>query len=133
MSNNFDKICRRLILMRNKGLVIRVLLLSALALPLLTEARPPQPKEHTRYKLIDLGTLGGPSSGVAGTAQVLNKQGIVAGGGDTADPDPFDSLCFAESINDRGEITGTGVPAGVSWEDTETLGHAFLLVPVHAE
>ncbi len=40
-------------------------------------------------------------------------------------------LVFAESINDRGEIVGAGVPPGVPPDYTAfTLGHAFLLVPV---
>jgi hypothetical protein len=42
-------------------------------------------------------------------------------------------LVFAERINDRGEISGTGVPPGVSVDDVETLGHAFLLIPVGEE
>ena len=42
-------------------------------------------------------------------------------------------LAFAEHINDRGEISGTGVPPGVSVDDIETLGHAFLLIPVGEE
>jgi probable HAF family extracellular repeat protein len=42
-------------------------------------------------------------------------------------------LTFAERINDRGEISGTGVPPGVSVDDVEALGHAFLLIPVGQE
>jgi len=42
-------------------------------------------------------------------------------------------LTFAERINDRGEICGTGVPPGVSVGDVESLGHAFLLIPVGEE
>ena len=36
------------------------LIVGSLALPLITQAGPPPTKEHPRYKLIDLGTLGGP-------------------------------------------------------------------------
>lgn len=97
MNTNLSNTGRRLILTRNQGLIIGVLLVGTLGLPSLTEAGPPQPKEHTRYKLIDLGTLGGPSSGVAEAAQVLNNQGLVSGGADTGNLDPFDPLCFAES------------------------------------
>jgi probable HAF family extracellular repeat protein len=45
---------------------------------------------------------------------------------------PADSglqLVYALSINDRGEIAGIGVPPGVSVDDVQTLGHAFLLIP----
>jgi probable HAF family extracellular repeat protein len=39
------------------------------------------------------------------------------------------SLVYALAINERGQITGLGVPPGVSTTDSETLGHAFLLTP----
>ena len=39
-------------------------------------------------------------------------------------------LTEAFSINDRGEIVGRGVPPGVSFDDVETLGHAFVLIPI---
>ena len=42
-------------------------------------------------------------------------------------------LAYAYWINDRGEISGTGVPPGVSVDDVETRGHAFLLIPVGEE
>jgi len=39
------------------------------------------------------------------------------------------TLVFAETINKRGEIGGTGVPAGCQPADVATCGHAFLLTP----
>jgi len=38
-------------------------------------------------------------------------------------------LVYAEAINERGEITGIGVPTGVSPGDVESLGHAYVLIP----
>jgi probable HAF family extracellular repeat protein len=47
--------------------------------------------EHIRYKLIDIGTFGGPNSGNNGESTVMNNQGAVVGFADTTTPDPF---CF---------------------------------------
>ena len=67
-------------------------LLALLALPTQLPAQA-QGKEHLRYKLIDLGTFGGPSSYLATTNEVtspgainqaLNNQGIVVGWRDTS-------------------------------------------------
>jgi len=68
-----------------------VALLAALAIPLQLVA------QHTRYKLIDLGTLAGPnnfgavSQGVG--LQVLNNRGIVTGSAETSIPDPYTPNC----------------------------------------
>ena len=71
-------------------------LFAALAIPVQLAAQ-----QHTRYKLIDLGTFGGPSSGVAGSflspwggVPVINNRGTVVGASDTASADPS---CFAGS------------------------------------
>ena len=56
-------------------------------------------RQH-RYRFVDMGTLGGPTSyGSAGGAgnQIINNRGTVAGYADTADPadhDPYSPNCF---------------------------------------
>ncbi len=54
--------------------------------------------QHTRYKLIDLGTLGGPVSyeSVNGEGnQILNDSGVIASSADTSTPDPNGpDFCF---------------------------------------
>ena len=67
------------------------LIVGSLALPLITQAEQPPTNKHPRYKLIDLGTLGGPEyySDFSGfPPRLLNEQGTVVGGMDTAVPDP---------------------------------------------
>jgi probable HAF family extracellular repeat protein len=57
--------------------------------------------QQSRYKLTDLGTLGGPASYLADSNavndavdRVLNNQGTVVGWGDTSTFDPFAPNCF---------------------------------------
>ncbi len=55
------------------------------------------PHQHHHYKLIDVGTFGGPQSYInipASYAPVLNNRGDVAGWADTSTPDPFPNFCF---------------------------------------
>jgi hypothetical protein len=63
---------------------IAVALLALLAIPLQLTAQ-----DHSRYKLIDLGTFGGPASYLTnGFDGILNHHGMVAGWADTSTPDP---------------------------------------------
>jgi probable HAF family extracellular repeat protein len=64
-------------------------ILISLALPLFAQAG-----QHHRYRLIDLGTLGGPSSTFESTARTINNQGTAVGAADTAAPDLFAPNCF---------------------------------------
>jgi len=54
--------------------------------------------QHTRYKLIDIPTLGGPAAwgqvDGPGTTQFINNSGIVVVGTATSIPDPSCSGCF---------------------------------------
>ena len=61
------------------------------------EAASRASNEQRRYRLIDLGTFGGPQSYVNqpdNYAPVLNGRGEVAGWADTAAADPFPDFCF---------------------------------------
>ena len=116
-----------------------------------------KPKRHNAFLwkngvMTDLGNLG-----LTSYAHFINSKGQV-GGGSRVSRVPSQSSAFlwekggpmidlntlipansslhlaiAFSINDRGEIVGTGVPLGVSFDDVETLGHAFLLIPLNEE
>ena len=93
------------------------LIVAALALPLIAQAG-----HHPRYKLVDLGTFGGPGSVFTRFAQIVNDQGTVIGGADTAIPDPFDPNCFSPNCVvqhafkwQEGVLTDLGVlPGGAS-------------------
>src|SRR5215469_13660344 len=47
------------------------------------------PTKHHQYKLIDLGTFGGPSSIIFGATGPVNNLGQVTSCADTAIPDPY--------------------------------------------
>lgn len=84
---------------RKMLLLASMVLVAALATPFWLDAQQQEQhaKEHNRYKLIDLGTIGGPASyfSAAGLgARVLNNRGDVAGYADTATPDPSAPNCF---------------------------------------
>ena len=54
-------------------------------------------KKHRRYRLVDLGTFGGPTSyeSVSGFGnRVLNNAGVASGWADTSIPDPYAPNCF---------------------------------------
>ena len=76
-----------------------VSLFAALAMPIGMAAQEnstqnQKPKHHT-YKLIDLGTFGGPSSFVNGpTVPIMGNNGTYAGEAETAIPDPYAPYCF---------------------------------------
>src|SRR5437867_8254341 len=60
MINLFNKVTGRRTLATTEAVILGSVIVGALALPLTTQAAQQQKKEHPRYKLIDLGTLGGP-------------------------------------------------------------------------
>ncbi len=67
----------------SKSILITLIALVAVALPGELGA------QHTRYKLIDIGTFGGPQSfSFFGQARSLNNGGTLVGFADTSTPDP---------------------------------------------
>jgi probable HAF family extracellular repeat protein len=63
-------------------------------------ATPSSKERHTRYRLIDVGTLGGPNSNIALSlfngvvVPTLSQNGTFVGQADTSIPDPFVPNCF---------------------------------------
>src|SRR5215471_18483889 len=82
-----------------------------LAMRLVSAARAAaQSGQQPRYRLIDLGTFGGPAT----SFPILNKHGIAAGWANTSTPDPFcfgASNCFATHAfrAQNGVMTDLGV------------------------
>jgi probable HAF family extracellular repeat protein len=82
--------------------ITAITLFALLAIPYRLAAQEPsvpQPKqqthEHHHYKLIDLGTFGGPNTYYWGLgSQNLNNRGMVTGSADTSIPDPNAPNCF---------------------------------------
>jgi probable HAF family extracellular repeat protein len=76
--------------------VTTMALFAAFTIPLQLSAQQP------RYKLIDMGALGGLQSylnnenGGNNSATVVNNRGTLAGWADTSAPDPFPAFCFNE-------------------------------------
>ncbi len=92
---------------RTFTLLTAAVLFTALAIPAQLSAQAPT--KHHHYKLIDLGTFGGPQSyfnsldltDVFGfgtvfynIAQVRNPQGVFVGFADTSTPDPYPAFCY---------------------------------------
>jgi probable HAF family extracellular repeat protein len=82
---------------RKSILIIVIALFALLALPVQLAA------QHSRYRLIDLGTFGGPSSYLATSNgvtspgmvnQVVNTRATAAGWADTSTVDPYAPNCF---------------------------------------
>jgi probable HAF family extracellular repeat protein len=71
------------------------------------------PAQHTRYKLIDIATLGGPSGGLQGnglgTSQFINNEGTVVGSSETSIPDVFHAFRWKDGVLiDLGALPGGG-------------------------
>jgi len=67
------------------------------------------PKHH-HYKLIDIGTFGGPASIFNNPSyRVLNNRGTAVGSADTSIPDPYFPNCYYDCLIDHGFAWTNGV------------------------
>jgi probable HAF family extracellular repeat protein len=110
------------------------ILLAALAMPVSTTAQDNASQnakhKHHQYKLIDIGTLGGPNSGFFPGERLVNNQGVVIGGADTPTPDPHAPNCFGDCfvghtfqwqkgvLTDLGALPGLN-SSGPNWMNAE--------------
>jgi len=79
---------------RTLMLIAAMTLLAALAIPSPLAAQ--KPVKHHHYKLIDLGTFGGPNSGNNSPSVIISNEGAVTGVADTSIPDPYAPNCFGD-------------------------------------
>jgi probable HAF family extracellular repeat protein len=108
-----------------------VSLTAALAMPVVMAAQnnlsQNQTPKHHIYKLIDLGTFGGPNSFVNGPLPPsISNSGTYAGQAETAIPDPYpycNQDCLVQHaqkwqngvVSDLGTLPGTDLSSGATW------------------
>ncbi len=108
-------------------LITATILLATLAVPAgLAQNTHHHSARHPHYKLIDIGTFGGPQSYIpfyiGFSISILDKQGVLIGSADTSLPDPFPNFCFTDCFvshtflaEEDGELTDLGaLPGGGS-------------------
>jgi probable HAF family extracellular repeat protein len=91
-------------------------LLTVLGIPVLLAAQNEAPRQRAHYRVMDVGTFGGPTSGYTGNSVIINPQGTVVGVADTSIFDPSCG-CFATHAFrwERGVTTDLGaLPGGES-------------------
>ena len=113
---------------KNMTAAIVVGILVTLTIPAPSAAQDNQDRHHKhyRYKLIELGTLGGPASftcsscfnGQFFASGIVNERGTTVGWADTSTADPFPAFCFFDcfvshafrfrngALTDLGALTG---------------------------
>jgi probable HAF family extracellular repeat protein len=91
-------------------LVFCICAIAALTIPKKIQGQA-QTGKHHHYKLIDVGSFGGPGSGIENpSSPSLNQNGMLVGVSDTAAPDPFaPNYCFQDCYVELGFFLHNGV------------------------
>lgn len=110
-----------------QALYFMAIVLAALAIPAgLAQDSQHHSARHPHYKLIDSGTFGGPQSYIPAyigfSTRILDNHGVLIGGADTSQPDPFPNFCYTDCFvshtflaEEDGELTDLGaLPGGGS-------------------
>ena len=111
--------------------IIAVVMFATLMLPVGIGAQAAQEKKGLpRYKLIDIGTFGGPNAGVNGpNVPIISSDGTYGGEAETPTPDPYapnycqDGDCLVQhaqkwsnGVNtDLGTLPGVNLSSGATW------------------
>lgn len=127
-------------------IIIAVLLPFTILLDAAAEGQERQRRQvtHLHYQLIDMGTLGGPNSGVpevfievGGTpaaAQSISDQEVVIGTADTSIPDPlcfFDDCLYPNAFRWRnGALTSLGALPGAQWSSVSWISRNELVAGI---
>jgi len=113
-------------------------LFAALAIPALVLAQENTPPNHARphYKVIEIGTFGGPNSFFGSGAPIeesVNNRGLVVGGASTGLSDPYAPNCFFDCyidhafqwkegfLSDLGTLPPGGFSSTASWVNEQGL------------
>jgi probable HAF family extracellular repeat protein len=98
-TNNEPNSAEEVLIMFRKLMCVAAVMFAVVPMSLQLAAQEANAKHH-RYKLIDLGTFGGPNSYLAypPPGVLLSNQGSVVGLAETPDPDPFCPDCFLEGL-----------------------------------
>lgn len=120
-----------------KQLVALALFATLVAIPTPMSAQAQQrsvKQELIRYKVIDIGTFGGPNSGNNGSSVIMNNAGTLVGFADTLAPDPFAPNCFGDCFVQHafewrnGALTDLGPLPGGSSSSTNAINSAGQIV-----
>jgi probable HAF family extracellular repeat protein len=140
---------RKIMPIRTFVRITAVTILAALAVPLWMAAQdnpsPDNKPKHKKYKLIVLGTFGGPASelttnnGIGAGAKILNNSGTLTGSADTPVPNPYFPNCFGFTGDcfvthafkwERGVQTDLGALPGVNSSQGTGINESGLIAGV---